>query len=190
MSGLILDTPPSVEPVSVAEARDQLVIQHTEDGDLIGRYIVAAREAVENYTARALIVRTYVLQLEYFPHVISLPRPPLLTVDDITYFDEAGVLQTVEAATYEVDEASTLGRIRPIDGESWPATARRFDAVKVKYQAGYGAAGDDVPMSLRQSLLIQVGDLYEHREDIVIGASVNMTNASKALAHPWRVVTM
>lgn len=45
----------------------------------------------------------------------------------------------------------------------------------------------EVPASVRQALLLLVGDFYENREETVIGASVAVTGYIERLLHFYRV---
>ena len=47
--GYSVTTPPTSEPITLAEAKEHLNVDFTEDDTLIGAMIMAARTAVENY---------------------------------------------------------------------------------------------------------------------------------------------
>lgn len=190
MSGLILEVPPAVEPVSVADAKAHSVIEHTEDDAMIAEQVCAARQWLETYTHRSLITRTYILELEAWLPEIELPRPPLITVDTITYWDKDNAQQTLDPAKYEVSKASMFGRVRPVSGETWPEVSQRYDAIQIKFQAGYGDTAASVPEDLIHAIKLLFGDLYEHRERTVVGASVNTMNTIGYLAHPHRALTL
>ena len=70
MSALVIETPPAVEPVSLAEAKLYLRLEDdfTNDDDLVSSLITAGREAVEAFTARSLIVKGYRQSLDSFPY--------------------------------------------------------------------------------------------------------------------------
>lgn len=130
--------------------------------------ITAARQYVEAATGRSLITRTLELVLDRFPRgPIALSRGPVQAVSSVVYRDPAGIEQTMDPATYLVDE---------IDGGvaalryPWPSTAERFDAVRVRYVAGYGDAGD-VPATYKQAMRLLVGHWFDQRSDVVIGAT-------------------
>lgn len=45
----------------------------------------------------------------------------------------------------------------------------------------------EVPASVKQAILLLVGDFYENREETVIGASVAVTGYTERLLHFYRV---
>lgn len=99
---------------------------------------------------------------------IYVPRPPLVTIDSIMYYDDNGTLQTLDMSAYIVDANTEPARIVPAVGASWPSTQNRVNAVQVTFTCGYGAAGSAVPAGIRIWLLMMTGTLFENRELIAI----------------------
>ncbi len=186
---LALITAPAAEPVTLAEAKDHLRLASADDNGYVTALITVAREQVEAFTRRALVTQTWDLSLDAFPAVIEVPLPPLQSVGSVTYVDDAGTTQTLDASKYTVDAASQPGRIVPAWGETWPATRAVPNAVTVRFTAGYGDAGSDVPRPIRQAMLVAIADLYEHREDRVVGLSVADLDAVRRLLWPYRAWT-
>lgn len=161
---LKLVTPPSVEPVTLAEVKAHCVIGHDEDDTLLGILISAARQHGESLTSRSWAEKTLEVVLDSFPSGhIELPASPITAVTSIKYLDADGVEQTMPEADYTVDADSLVGRVV---ADEWPETADRINAVRVRYTAGwdYGA----LPPALKQWLLIRVATLYEHREALTM----------------------
>lgn len=186
---LTLKTPPSTEPVSLKEAKNHCRVDDdiTNDDSLIRSMIVAARQAAETFTRRQLISATYELRFDGFPFQINPPRPPLISVTSIKYQDTDDQEQTVDAGDYQVDIHSTVGRIRPKQDKSWPATYTEMNAVTIEYVAGYGAR-DDVPEQIIAAILLIVGHLYEHREDVIVGTgAVPIPRGANDLLYPYRI---
>lgn len=147
----------------------------TEDPELL-LFITSARQAAELLTRRAFITQTWELRLDDFPCAdnsseraldIELPRPPLVSVTSITYLDTAGVRQTVDAATYDVDTSSEPGRIRPVWGAYWPVARCAMGSVVVRYVAGYGAASA-VPRRIKDWILMRVWTAWTNRAAFVL----------------------
>lgn len=157
-------TPPAVEPLSETEVWEQLHLDPETDDGTVGRLISAARLYVETFTRRALIQQTLKRALDWFPPQIMLPRPPLISVDEITYVDPDGVEQTLSASIYHVDSFAEPAHVCPAYEEDWPSTRQQANAVVVTYSAGYGEKAEDVPQDLRQALLFIVGYWYANRE--------------------------
>ena len=68
MAGFQIYTQPAVEPILLAQAKNFLKIDYTDDDVLIAGLITAAREHVEAFTARSLVNKTYVQTLDSFPY--------------------------------------------------------------------------------------------------------------------------
>ena len=119
---LVLITAPTVEPVSLAEAKAHLRIDIDDDDTLIGGLITAARSHLEN-TARpklAMINQTWEYIADSWPASDTLElRPyPLQSVTSITYTDASAVATVFSAANYVVDTSTQPGRLRlKTDGE-------------------------------------------------------------------------
>lgn len=187
---LELVTAPAEEPVSLAEAKAHLRVDIADDDTLISGLIVAARQQVETRLRRALVTQTWDLFLDYFPgrwhwhrsgHVgqqlgsdptaaychrgaFRLPMPKLQSVTSIAYVDTAGTTRTLDPSAYRV-AAGTPGRIAPAYGLYWPPTRPEIDAVTIRFVGGYGAA-TAVPECIRRGMLLYVGHLYLHREEV------------------------
>lgn len=166
--GLVTVTPPALEPVSLDDALLHCRITATEESPTIARLIAAAREYAEGISGRAFLTQTLELTLDDWPErdTIKLPKPPLQSVTSIKYTDADGTETTVDAGDYVVDASSTVGRVTPADGVTWPTVSLLpLGAIRVRYVAGYGAARSDVPAHLAQAVLLLVGYWFEHREE-------------------------
>jgi len=177
MTATQIVTVPAAEPISTAEAKSHLRVEHADDNTLIDSLVVAARQKVEHDTWRALVTQTWDYFLDAFPvsadSPIVVPRAPLASVTTVKYTDADGsTVTTLNAANYYVDTASEPGRIQLQDGEVWPADELRpANGVEVRFVAGYGAAGD-VPQALKQLIYLLVGHWYENREASISEVSI------------------
>ena len=166
-----LVTAPVVEPLTVAEAKNHLRVEHNSEDDGIEALIASARSYAERVTGRQLITATWRIKLNRFPcgylEAIEIPIAPLLTVVSVKYRDPADVLQTLATSEYVVDAPAgpyaTTGRVYLALNKSWPAIAYRPDAVEVEFTAGYGPAAVNVPEELRQALLLLIEHWYGNR---------------------------
>lgn len=163
---LKLITPPTVEPLSLADAKLHLKVDGAEDDALIGQMIAAARQRCEHALGRALLQQVWECVLPAFPAGrLFIGKPQVLEVVHVKYLDAAGVEQTLAPAAYTLDAESSSGAgwLVPVDG--WPATSETLpNAVRVRFLAGYGAAAADVPANVVAWLKLQVGALYRNRE--------------------------
>jgi len=161
-------TPPATEPVTLQEAKNQLRLFHNDEDTIIGSYIKAARQYCEEVQNRAYISQDILYTINHWPSRprILLPRPPLIEVFSIYYFDRENVPNPVDPAIYEVDADSEPAVIMLNENETWPTEPLRpYNAIKITYRAGYGAA-DDVPFTVKQAIMFLVAHYYENREEV------------------------
>lgn len=196
--GLSITTEPTVELWTTAEVKEQLRIDVKFDDTLVGNWNTAARKWAEAFTGRTFVNTTYSLRLDQFPsatwrsnsqysNAISLPRPPLSSVTSIAYLDTAGASQTLTVTTdYVAYSVHEPGIITPAYGTSWPSTYPVPQAVTIAYVGGYGSAATNVPMQIRQAVLIIVGEMYQARENM--GVLQGIPEAAKELLWPDRVI--
>ena len=187
---------PELEPITLAEARRQLNDPPTEDNDLIQECIAAAREMAEHRTHRQLVAATYIYSLDSFPGLdapIMLPKPPLQSVESITYVDGAGDTQTLAASGYSVDTSGLLGVIVPAYDEIWPSTRAQRGAVSIRFVTGW-PVDDSVsppvattPSAIKRWMHCYIGAMYEHREAEIIGATTARFKFIDRLLDRWIV---
>lgn len=155
---------PAIEPVSLAEIKRNLRIDHSDDDADLQSKVRSAREQAEDRLGRALIRQGWKVTLDSFPAAVVLERVPVIEVQSVRFRDQAGVWQTLLPADYVVDTVREPGFVVPAVGKAWPATDGGINAVEVTYWAGYGTAATDVPEPLRQWIMLAAGELYARRE--------------------------
>jgi uncharacterized phiE125 gp8 family phage protein len=164
--------PPTIEPVTLEEAKKHCRIDGTEEDAAIEGWIKAAREYCEGFQNRAYCEQTLQLWLDDFPKVgqIQIPRPPLIGVDGLTYFDVDDNEHTMSPDDYFVDTQNEPGWIVLNHGCSWPTeTLRPANGVCIRFRAGYGSGDysdevDMVPQKVKQATFLLIGHWYEQRE--------------------------
>ena len=165
---LSLITPPTVEPVSLAEAKLHLRVDFDDDDALIESLISAARVAAETLTGRQICTARWMRTLDGFPcSSLLLHRCPVQSVVEISYQDQLGQWQTVDPSIYVSDLTSEPARITPRFGNTWPITLSQIGVVRVVFDAGYGTPSD-VPEGLKSWIKLRIGSLYAHREEMSI----------------------
>lgn len=190
MTSFSVTTPPTSEPITLAQVKSHLRLTTSTDDDYLTLLIEAARDAVEIETGRALITQTITAYIdapkaraggiggEWWDGVrdgpitmdqqqfIELPRPKLLTVTSFKYFSLDNSENTFASTNYFVDGSSVPGRIVLNSGSSWPIATRDKNAYEIVYTAGYGPDPTDVPALLRRAMLECVGEWYENRTSV------------------------
>ncbi|OPX87737.1 MAG: Phage gp6-like head-tail connector protein [Pelotomaculum sp. PtaB.Bin104] len=189
---LKIKTQPASEPISLAEAKSHLRVDGTDEDTFIDGLISAAREDCEDFQSRAYITQTWELWLDNWPgsDCIDIPLPPLQSITSIKYYDTDGTEYTMATVDYFVDTKSYVGRVVLAYGKAWPSTTLRpANGVCIEFVAGYGDAAADLPAAVKQAMLLIIGDLYENRENTVIGKQTNeLPMAAKSLLWKNRVV--
>ena len=171
MPALVLVTAPAEEPITLAEAKLNLRVDHNDEDSRISALIAAARKAAENRSSTVLITQTLDYYLDRFPGwEIELPKGPLQSLTSITYIDADGVTQTLSSAEYLVDVAHERGRITPAFGKVWPATREQINAIIIRYQAGRATAAA-VSEEIKQWMHLAIATWYENRAAILTGSA-------------------
>jgi uncharacterized phiE125 gp8 family phage protein len=187
---LEVTTPSTITPWTLGDAKDHLRIRNNDDDGYIQLLTFAIVSIAEKVTRRSIFTQTIKLYLDSFEcHEINLPRPPIQSVTSIKYYDTAGVLQTVDPDDYQVDAATTIGRVRPVTGMIWPFPDwGKMNAVVIEYVAGWTSRGQ-LPDGLRQAMLIHLSHLYDIREPVVVGRPVyQVPYTIEALYMPYRIM--
>lgn len=178
-----ITTQPVTEPVSVAEAKEQLHIDHDDEDAYVDALIVAARSYCEMVTQRSFVTRTYTAYMDCWPAAkFTLPFPPLASVTSIKYYDDAGSpAATVSSSDYIVDAHSEPGRVALKSSAAWPTVnLREMNGVEVIYTAGYGNAGA-VPDLYKAAIKLLIGHLYENREAVTTAQGISVVTTPLGL---------
>lgn len=184
----ILIEPPAGEPLSLAEAKKYLRVEHDADDTLIASMISAARIQVESRTRRALMTQTWRIVLDRWPPSASIVSPvsPLREVVAARVRDEAGDAQALDTDIFIANTASAPGLIA-FDAGRVLQPGRQTAGVEIDIEAGYGAAAD-VPPPLVQAIRLLLARAYEYRGE----GSRNdlMPEGIAELLAPYRVVSL
>lgn len=163
-------TPPTAEPVTVQDVKDELRLTVTVDDALIQRLITPAREYAEKRTRRSLAVATYAAFFDRFPcpsEPLRIPAPPLLAVTGVKYLDNSLTPQTWDPIEYYVANMQSPGLIVPKPGCVYPSPVLVPGAVEVDFKAGYGdPSGPALPKLIKEGICRMTMYLYSHPEVI------------------------
>ena len=211
---LKLITPPTSEPVSLQEAKTHLRVDYSDQDIEISSLISAARSYCEQFQHRAYVSQQWQLVLDSFPdgrppsslyalyshapvsyrdfkdHII-IPLAPVISIDSVKYYLTDNTEMTMTPSTqYFVDNVSEPGRICLPYMVPWPMTVLRPEnGVIINFTAGYSpvTACPFLPQ-LKAAILLMIGHLYEHREEVTSGAMLsNIPTGVEALLWPNRV---
>ncbi len=184
---------PTTTPVDLAEVKEHLRVDFSDDDPLITALIDAATSYLDAWTGilgRVMVTQTWDLTLDDFPEdAISIPLGPLQSVAALNYVDVSGATQSIAEANFYVDTKSPDGWVVPDADFTWPETLYAPNVVTVRFVVGYGDA-PAVPQAIKQAMLLLIGHWYENREGSIVGTSVSeLPLAVSALLAPFRRVT-
>lgn len=164
---LMRTVPPTSEPVSLQEALLQThALGGVEDEWFLAK-IRAGREKVEDFTKRALLPQTWVLNYdEAAPNVVTLPRSPVRSVLNVM---ANGVY--VAPTPKVLEGLPSRINIGGLGGGS----------LRVEYEAGYPEG--QIPEPLRDAILLYVSWAYENRS----GEGGEVTKAFYDLIKPYQL---
>lgn len=184
--GLTLQTAPTIEPVTFAEAQRQIGLAAGNDFDQerIEGLITAARLKLERMTNRAFVNQTWDLTLDCFPtglDPIYLPKAPVVSVTHVKHYDTSNVQQTIATSVYKVLTAREPGEIHLKYQQQWPSLYSEASVVEVRFVAGYGATASTVPQTARKAILLDVHSMYDPEDAGDIEATYNALADSLAV---------
>lgn len=165
------------EPVLLAEMKNFLKVDYTDDDDLIEILISHARKMFEKETNLSFGEKNIFVWLDAYKNQMLIPYAPLLAVNDIFEVDSEGVETALNATDYFIKGDQIVWVNKP----SVP--------IKMDLQVGYdtvgsGATGQTLPESLKIALMKEVATQYENRSNIERGqvnSSLELSNNSKML---------
>lgn len=111
------------------------------------------------YDSSAMFIYQMLFMSQY--GLLYLPRPPLISVTNIQYYDQSNVLQTWPSTNYNVDTSRQPGRVY-ITGTFPTITTTIRPAVLVTFQSGYSS----VPFLIQQAIYLLAGSWYEQRTSL------------------------
>jgi uncharacterized phiE125 gp8 family phage protein len=187
----ILLSGPAAEPITLAEAKQFIRVEHDDDDDVVSALIVGSRIHVEAQTRRALITQSWRLTRDVWPETGCLPvlPVPVKTLDAVRVYKSDGTTQTIDAAAFVLDKAAAPARLAFTRG-ALPAPERPVAGIEIDVTCGYGDAAD-VPEALRQAIRLLVAHWYENRGLIAVGREVAvLPQTVSSLIAPYRVLAL
>lgn len=180
-------TEPTLEPITLVEAKDFCRASHLDHEDeIIDSLIKVAREEVEHATGRKLLTTTLKYTLDKFPYwALSLPGGNIQEINSFTYLDKDGASQTVSASLYDAQLNKSPAILLRKSGYSWPTVYENGNAVIVNYDAGW-ATPQEIPSNLILAVKALVLFYYNNR-DLVLSEIPKMPTYIDSLLFKYRI---
>ena len=189
IKSLAVVTPASSNPIAQSEAKNHLRVTTSDEDAYITNLITASTQMAENYCNSYFINTTLRMNFSYFPEgEFRLYGGKINSLTHIKYYNDSDVLTTWNASNYSVNLDSEPCLITYSESSTLPTTYLKSNAVVATYVSGFGSSASDVPMAIRQAILILIGHLYENRQEVVFGSPQVMPKASEWLLEPYRIV--
>jgi len=163
IGGYRLVTAPTAQPLTLAEIKADLRIDHNNDDATLQRTMVEAQEWLERRLQLRLMTQTWQLTVDTFPAAeMNLPFGPVQSVTSVKYDDPDGAEQTLAADQYILDQASYRVLPQPwlIPVGTWPSTSGKINSVRIEFVAGYQDAAH-VPPSIVSAFRLKVRGLFD-----------------------------
>jgi uncharacterized phiE125 gp8 family phage protein len=167
-------TPPTVEPLTKAEAKQHMGISYTHNDTLVESAIKQAREYCEVYQRRKFVTQTLELYLDRFPcgPIEFIDCSPVQSVTSIKYTDKDGTEHTINASDYSLDSVSFVNKIDLVYGKTWPTDELKpTNGVVIQFVAGYPTITEDdgdeevtiaqVPESIKWAMVFHIKSIYD-----------------------------
>jgi uncharacterized phiE125 gp8 family phage protein len=189
-----LVSPPEFEPLSIVEAKQHLRIDDSDHDADVAMVIPAARERAEEFCNRSFARQVRLLRADGFTEQVNghdkplrLLMGPVVLVNSVKYDDVDGNEQTLSTSVYTV----AGGYLMPKRYQSWPALSGYPGCVRIEYITGFGpATGEPDYSGLNPSVIAAIklflGDLYEQREESIVGTIYTTNPTAERLLWPFR----
>ncbi|MGQ3675619.1 head-tail connector protein [Xanthobacter sp. TB0139] len=176
---------PAAEPLTRAEAKDFLRLDHDDEDVLVDALITTARSWVESQTGRALMVQSWRFVRDAWPlsHLIIAPLGPVRRIISASVRRADGTVLELPEGALRPGE----GALIHVDLAQVPQPVGK-GGISISYEAGYGTQVADIPAELVQAVRLLVAHFHEHREGA--GDATRLPEAVLALLAPYRLVRL
>lgn len=188
----------AVEPLTLQMAKKFARVEISDDDDIITLFLKAARRKCEQIVDQSFITTTWQFIIDFLPLAsnpyfgfawpfnqygsggaynrvskndggITLPNPPLISLQTLEYIDFAGntISVPVPPDGNLIVLPGTPGRVYPAYGAFFPMSQPRPAAVTFTYTAGYGPSPDDCPPEVATAIGFLTAHFYENRSSSV-----------------------
>lgn len=176
---------PTVEPVSLIQAKSWCKVDGDDEDDTITGLIAAAREYCEWKKGYAFYEQTLEVALSGWCSRLRLPRAtPLQSVVSVNYIDDNSVEQTLASSNYRLDTSGIPGSLIFVQDFSQPALDSYAPRpVVIRYVAGQPNVSPENPFpeTVKAAVKLLVCHWYRNREAVIVGTSAAVASSAMEL---------
>lgn len=174
-------TQPTVEPVTLEQAKEQLRCDGDDENDYITSLISVARDYIETYTGQYFSEATFALFFDNFPasdFPMDIQIPGVDSIDSVTYLDTDQANQTISTGITLDGERRQMRY-----NSTWPTAI----SVRIEVTAGVDNSSSPafIPYAIQQAILLTITDLHNTRATLT-SMQMYRNDAAEALAYPYR----
>lgn len=181
-------TPPALEPLTLADAKLHLRVDHADEDDFIQQTVSAARQYVEAVTGERMLTQAWRQYVSDWPadRLLRLEVYPVQSVIATTAFDRDGVPHQIALEDVELSRGVKPQKLR-FSASIDPALAA--NGLEIDLSVGQGDLPVDVAPALRQAVAMLVTHWYEFRGAIAPSQQpVSLPAGLDALLRPFKRV--
>lgn len=173
--------PPSIEPESLQSVKAFLRVDHDDEDELIAGFIQSAREVIETYLSTSLITRRRIVTK-------GNPKNPCLYINHYPIKRIIAIDYMVGDERHRLEPSDYLSNLhaRPASLRLLTLQARAADVLEIEIEAGYGDVASDIPMPIRQAMMLLIAQSYERRGD----GEMAMPMMAQALLMPYKGIRL
>lgn len=162
-------SPPERTPVLVREFAEHLRLstgfrEDLAEDSVLELYLRTATSAIEARLGLALVSRAMELRITQWSSATeqALPWAPVTELTSVCVIDRDGQRSDIDLNTVSVPLGVAPAVLRAARGLALPKI-QDLGMGEVRFTAGFGATGNDVPADLRQAILLLAAHYYENR---------------------------
>lgn len=179
---------PTVEPISLTEAKLWLRVDGTEEDDLVQALIVAARMMVEADIGQVLLGQNWRLVGDAWPpdELIPVRVGRILAVTGGRVFSAEGAPAAIAADQFPVFPNAIPPAVQALQR---PMPGRPYSGIEIDLRLGFGEVASDVPETIRLAIRRLVTLWYEDRGD-THAPEAGLPPQIRALLRPFRRIRL
>ena len=179
---------PEANPVSLAQIKRHLRLDHNEDDEYLIELAQAATLHVEAMIDQFLITRTVRQYIETMPasRSISLEAWPIISIQEVRGYDLGGNPIIFQSRNFRFDNRFDPAALILNTSINFNAFS---NGIEVDIIAGYGETGVDIPSNIIRAILVLIAHWYEFRGTLSPGDETSLIpKGLEALLAPLKKV--